>query len=161
MIKSSFLRKIKREGQLELVDPSIEISKSYGIKADNCLRSARILFREKIYENSVSEAYYGMYNTALSLLFRYGIKCENHAGTVLLLKVLFDLEELHIALKKAKKERIDKQYYVKTEDDDTLTEESAKMMIEDAEHFVLELRAFLGRSNEGKIDQVRTSFTNI
>jgi uncharacterized protein (UPF0332 family) len=54
MVKSSFLHKLKKKGQLELVDPSLEISKSYAIKADNCLRSAKILFREGIYENSVS-----------------------------------------------------------------------------------------------------------
>jgi len=66
MIKSSFLSKLKRSKKLKLVEPSDEICKSYLKKADKCLLSAKILFENKLYENSVSESYYAMYNSLTS-----------------------------------------------------------------------------------------------
>mgnify|MGYP001563918970 CR=1 FL=1 len=89
MIKPSFLDKLKKEGKLELVEPSEEMCSSYLEKSDNCLKSARLLFQNNLYENSISMAYYTMYNSLSALFFKIGIKCENHAGSILLFKKLF------------------------------------------------------------------------
>ena len=94
MKKLNFLDKLKKEKKLELVDESKEISDSYILKSDNCLRSAKVLFKEKLYENAVSEAYYAMYNSVLSLFFRCGIKCENHTASIILLDKLFHLNDV-------------------------------------------------------------------
>tara|TARA_Y100000310_G_C20387259_1_gene671036 strand:- start:217 stop:702 length:486 start_codon:yes stop_codon:yes gene_type:complete len=155
MTKLNFLHKLKKKGQLELVDTSQEISQSYSLKSKNCLRAAKILYKEEIYESTITEAYYAMYNSALSLLFLYGIKSENHTGTIALLKLIFEIEKAHNLLENAKKERIDKQYYVTTEEDKDIIRESAKRMIEDTELFVLELRTVLSRTNQDKIEQIR------
>src|SRR3989338_649708 len=105
MIKPSSLDKLKKEGKLELVEPSEEICKSYIEKSDNCLKSAKLLLQHSLYENSVSMSYYAMYNALTALLFKTGIKCENHAGSIILLKKLFGRMDLFKIISFAKKER--------------------------------------------------------
>jgi uncharacterized protein (UPF0332 family) len=112
MKKLSFLNKLKKEGKLTLVEPSEEICSSYLEKADNCLKSAKLLLQNDLYENSISMSYYTMYNSLVSLLFKIGIKCENHTGSILVFKKLFGRIDLFKIISFAKEERIDKQYYV-------------------------------------------------
>ncbi|PIN77044.1 DNA-binding protein, partial [Candidatus Woesearchaeota archaeon CG10_big_fil_rev_8_21_14_0_10_34_12] len=114
MKETSFLRKLKKEGKIGLVEPSEEMRASYSIKAENCLKSAKILFQNQLYENSTSEAYYCIYNSLLSLLFKIGIKSENHSASIVLFKEIFDKPELTKIISWAKNERIDKQYYVES-----------------------------------------------
>ena len=81
-------------------------------------------------------SYYARYNLLLALLFKAGIKCENHSGSILLLKLLFEKSELYKIISDAKKERIDKQYYVITEKDE-ITGNIAEELLTDAEGFLL------------------------
>src|SRR3989338_8160837 len=112
MKELTFLKKLKRKGVIELVESSEEMKYSYLIKADNCLKSAKILFQSQLYENSTSEAYYGMYNSLLSLLFKIGIKSENHSASIILFDKLFANKDLVKIVSWAKEERIDKQCYL-------------------------------------------------
>ena len=96
------------EGKLLLVEPSNEISGSYLGKADNCLRSAQILLDSDLYENSVSMSYYAMYNSLTALLFKVGVKCENHAGSIIVFRELFGRNDLYRKIFFAKKERIER-----------------------------------------------------
>ena len=146
-----FLRKLSKEGKLKIVEPSDNISKSYTIKSDNCLRAAKVLQKEGLYENSVSEAYYSMYNSVISLMFKCGIRCENHSAAIIILNEIFDMNELKGKLSSAKKERIDKQYYVADPESAKITEEVSAKMVKDAEDFVLNLKFFLGRIKTGEI----------
>ena len=84
MKNNNFLIKLKGEGKLELVEISEEIFYAYQEKSKNCLSSAKILLTNNLYENSVTMSYYAMYNSLLSLLFKTGIKCENHTASILL-----------------------------------------------------------------------------
>ena len=147
----SFLKRLNKEGKLKLVEPSAEISKSYLIKSDNCLKSASVLYKEKLYENSVAEAYYSMYNAVLSLLFRCGIKCESHSAAILILGEIFGMDDLKGKLSFAKKERIDKQYYVSDPESIRVTEEANEKMLADAEDFALRIKSFLGRIKTGEV----------
>ena len=103
--------RLKNEGKLEIVEPSDEIAASYLQKSDSHFESAKILLTSDKLEESVSMAYYGMYHSLLALLFKCGIKCENHAASILLLKEVFNENNLVKEISFAKKERIDKQYY--------------------------------------------------
>ena len=94
MTRSDFLKKLRAEGSLEMVEPSVVIHESYMDKAADCLKSAEILIREGLYENSVSMSYYAMYNSLTALLRLSGIKCENHAGCIRLLEEVFKQKEL-------------------------------------------------------------------
>lgn len=92
---NKFIDKLKKEEKLELVEPSEDICASYSEKSDNCLKSAKLLLQNGLFENSIGMSYYAMYNLLLALLFRAGIKCENHAGSIILLKLLFQEDDLH------------------------------------------------------------------
>ncbi len=152
-----FLNKIKKEGKLELIDPSEEITDSYIKKAESHFESAKILFASEKFEESVSMAYYGMYHSLLALLFKCGIKSENHTASIILLKELFNEYKLAKEIEFGKKERIDKQYYVDFE----LTKLDCKEMISKTENFILEIKMIIKNLNNEKISILRNKLEDI
>lgn len=158
MKKSGFLNKLKKDGKLELVEPSEEICSSYLDKADKCLKSARLLLQNNLYENSISMSYYVMYNSLIALFFKIGIKCENHSGSILLFKKLFDRIDLFKIISFAKKERIDKQYYVASKQNSFLTKESAQDMLSKAEEFIVQMKLLIKSLNYEEMGRLRKEF---
>ncbi|MEA3329850.1 MAG: HEPN domain-containing protein [Nanoarchaeota archaeon] len=156
-----FLKKLKKTGKLELVESSDEMKSSYLIKAENCLKSSKILFQNELYENSTSEAYYCIYNSLLALLFKVGIKSENHSASIILLEKLFGNKELAKIALWAKEERIDKQYYVETQQIIKATKESCNEMILKAEDFLLKMKIIINQLNNNKVGQIRESFKEL
>lgn len=157
---NKFLNKLKKEGKLEAVEPSEDICNSYSEKSANCFKSAKLLLQNNLYENSIGQSYYAMYNQLLALLFRVGIKCENHGGSILLLRLLFDENVLHKLISDAKKERIDKQYYVTAEKNE-ITKEIADELLNNAEEFVLKMKLVIKNLNNDRIEEVRRKFVAI
>ena len=157
MKRSNFLNKLKEEEKLELVEPSEDVCESYLEKSANCFASAKLLFENNLYENSVSMAYYAMYNLLIALLFKSGIKSENHSGSILLLKLLFDKKDLFKFISNAKRERIDKQYYVTTEKDE-ITKEASQELLVDAEDFVVKMRLVIENLSNEDVNEVRENF---
>jgi len=104
-----FLRKLHSENKLDFVEPSDDISSDYVKKSANSLRAAKLLRDQNLFEESVSMAYYSMYHILTALLYKVGVKCENHTGSIILLKELFHIDNSEISF--AKTERVDKQYY--------------------------------------------------
>ncbi len=160
MKKNKFLSKLRKEEKIELVEPSSEICDSYLEKSKNCLTSAGLLFKNDLYENSVGMSYYAMYNSLIAFLFRVGIKSENHSGSILLLKLLFDEAELFKIISNAKEERIDKQYYVTTEKDD-LTKEPTQELLADAEDFVLKIKVIISNIAGEYAENMREKFRGL
>jgi|SRR3989344_7159115 len=154
---NKFLSKLKKEKKLELVESSSNICKSYSDKSANCFKSAKVLLQNNLYENSVGMSYYAMYNQLTALLFMVGIKCENHAGSILLLKILFDEKELFKLISDAKNERIDKQYYVTT-DKDEISKEIADELLKNAEDFVVKMKLFIKKLNTDSVSEIRKKF---
>ncbi len=161
MKRTNFLNKLKKEKKLELVEPSEEIKFSYLKKAEDCFESAKILLQNNLYENSISEAYYCMYNSLLALLFNVGIKSDNHSASIILLDKLFNVSELSKIISFAKEERIDKQYRVELQQKFKATEESCKEMISKAENFLIKIRLLLTNLNNENISSIRKSFQNL
>ncbi len=157
---NKFLNKLKKENKLELVEISEDICTSYSEKSANCLKSAKLLLQNNLYDNSIGQSYYAMYNVLLALLFRVGIKCENHSGSILLLKLLFSENDLYTLISDAKKERIDKQYYVTTEKDE-ITREIANELLINAEDFVLKMKVIIKNLNNDSIEELRENFKAI
>lgn len=149
MKKSSFLSRLKTDGKIQLVEPSEEIVQSYLNKSESYLGSAKILLENNRLEESVSMAYYSMYYILTALLFKNGIKCENHSASIILLNKLFGVDNSKILF--AKKERIGKQYYVNFH----ITKEEAKDMIKTAEEFSKELIDFISKLNTASIKKYR------
>lgn len=161
MKKSNFLSKLKQKEALKIVEPSEEISKSYLIKSDKCIQVAKLAYEAGIYENAVSEAYYSVYNTVMSLFFKCGIKCENHSGAVLLIKDLFKLENLYSILSEFKKDRIDNQYYVSIIDAEPIHKEKCDERIKTAQEFNAKLRVYIGKITNQEINKIREEFQEI
>jgi len=150
-----FLNKLKKEEKLKLVELSEEITTSYIEKSESNLSSAKILLENNKLEESIALTYYSMYNILIALFFRIGIKCENHAGSIILMKIIFDLDNSDI--ESAKKERIDKQYYT----DFKIAKEDVSKAIENAENFNSKLLDFISRLNKNDIDEYREKFKEL
>ena len=161
MKELTFLKSLKRKRIIELIESSEEMKLSYLVKAENCLKSAKILFQNQLYENSTSEAYYCMYNSLLSLFFKIGIKSENHSASIILFNRLFENKELVKTILWAKGERIDKQYYVETQQIVKVTKESCNEMILKAEDFLVKMKLIISELNNEKVYSVRKSFKDM
>jgi len=158
MKKSNFLDRLRRERKLELIEASEEIKESYLIKANNCFKSAKILYQNRLYENSVSEAYYAMYNCLLALLHKTGIKAENHSASIILLKEFFKERDLAKSISFAKEERIDKQYYVESEQKQEMIRKSCSDMVSKAEDFIINMRIVIDKINNEDMSRIRANF---
>ena len=79
MKKINFLNRVIKEKKLRLVEPSEELKKSYINKSKSSLDSAKLLFDNLKMEESVFLNYYSMYHLLTALLYKVGIKCENHS----------------------------------------------------------------------------------
>jgi uncharacterized protein (UPF0332 family) len=161
MKKLAFLKKLRKEGKLKFTKPSENMSKSYLEKAENCFKSAKILFKNSLYENSVSEAYYCIYNSLLSLLFRIGIKSENHSGSIIIFEELFNKDNLTKIAFWAKEERIDKQYYTESQQKSTINKDFSQSFISDAEDFLFELKQIIDDLSLKEIEEKRKLFLNL
>jgi len=161
MKRVRFLSRLRKEGKLELVEPSEEMKESYLKKSHNCLKSAKILLQNDLYENSVTEAYYSMYNSLLALLYKIGIKSVNHSASIILLKKLFKARDLLLLISSAKEERIDKQYYIESEQRHKVTEASCSDMIVKAEDFTVGVRLLIERTNNEDMNRVRDEFREL
>ena len=149
MKKQGFLSKLYREGKIQIVEPSTQVEEAYRKKSESYLISAKILFDNGRLEETVSMAYYSMYYMVLALLFKTGIKCENHSGAMILLENLYGIDNTRIVA--AKRDRIDKQYYV----DFAITAEDVRDSIEEAEMFCADLLDYTERLHQGDISRLR------
>jgi len=57
MKKLDFLRKLKQEGKLKLVEPSEEVKQAYLQKSSSFIDSAKLLLKNKKLEEAISLAY--------------------------------------------------------------------------------------------------------
>ena len=100
-------------------------------------------------------AYYSMYYMVIALLFRTGIKCENHSAAAILLEELYGID--NTPMERAKEERIDKQYYV----DISVTREDVEELIDLAEDFNAGIMDYTERMKNRDIDTVRLRFSEM
>ncbi len=150
-----FVRELQRQGKVKLIQGSLDVSLSYAQKSKNSYKAAKILFKQGLIEESISMSYYSMYNKLLSLLYRVGIKSENHSFSINLLKGIFGFENKQIIF--AKKERIDKQYYPNFK----LTNNDAKNLIDIAEEFNAELDLFIDKISIEELKSYRTKLKEL
>lgn len=157
MKRIQFLTKMIKEGKLQLVNPSENISYSYLSKSDSNLESAKILLKSDKLEESISLSYYSMYHCLLALLFKHGIKSENHTASIILLRELFKEKDLADIIGLAKKERIDKQYYIDFE----VTRDDCEDMIKKTEKFTIKCKILIKKLDNDKIENIRKEFKNL
>ena len=161
MKRLKFLNKLYKERKVELIEPSDEVKESYLEKASNCLQSARILLPHKLYENVIIDAYYTMYDALLALLFKVGIKSENHLASIIFLEELFKEKELAKIILESKDERIDKQSYVKTEKTKEITKEAVEHFIVKAEAFLVKIKIVIEKLTNNDLSRIKSDFEDL
>lgn len=155
MKKINFLKKLSKEDKLKSIELSEEIKNSYIEKSESNLISAKILLENNRLEESVSLAYYSMYHILTALFFAAGIKCENHTGSIILLKDIFNIDNKEISF--AKSERIDKQYYTNFH----INKQEVIETIQKAEIFRKKLFDFISKLNTEKINAYKSKFNEL
>src|SRR3989338_2579947 len=147
MKKINFLIKLHKEEKLQEIESSDEIKEAYLQRSNESLSSAKALLKIGNLKDAVALAYYSMYHCLLAALYKIGIKCENHAASIILLKEVFGIDNAKIS--KAKSERSDKQYYV----DFAVNKQEAFNSIKIAEEFITEMANLIATLNKEKIEQ--------
>lgn len=155
MTKTNFLNKLNKEGKLEIVEPSEEMKESYILKSESNIVSSKILLNNNKLEESVGLAYYSMYHLLTALLFKAGIKSENHSASIILLKEVYGQDNKDIF--EAKAERLDKQYYV----DFVITKKDVEDTIKKAEIFNSKMIDFISKVNNEDIKNYRKRFIEL
>lgn len=89
---------------------------------------------------------------ALSLLYKAGIKSENHIGTILLLEDLFQINIENI--KQAKKDRVDRQYYT----DFLATKRDVEDGIMIAQEFNAQIKTIIDTIKQSELENKKTLF---
>lgn len=143
------------EGKLKIKEPNEIVAAAYSQKAQKSLLSVKAVKKIGNLEDAVAFSYYAMYHSVLALLFRIGIKCENHTAAIQLLKEVFGRDNVQIM--NAKKERIDKQYYVGF----SITEEETDEAIAKAEEFLASMKEFLDHLTIQEIELYRKKAINV
>ena len=155
MIKLGFLAKLRKNGVIGLVEPSEEIKQSYIDKSTSNIDSAKILLKNNKLEESVALSYYSMYHFVTALFCKAGIKSENHNATIQMLKDIFGIDNKEIA--SAKKERLDKQYYVNFK----ISKEEVTEAIKKAEIFNAFMNDFISKISNEEINKAREKFNTL
>ena len=94
-------------------------------------------------------------------LLRVGVKSENHSASIILLKKLFEEEDLYKIISSAKEERIDKQYYVQSKQAEKITKDSCQELILKTENFLIKLKILMNKIISGEISSIRKSFEEL
>ena len=149
MKKTDFLTKLFYEKKIQLVEPSENLKNAYLKRSDESLRSSKLLADAGNLNDSIALTYYSMYHSVLALFYRVGLKSENHIASIELLKGIFGVDTRE--LERAKRERIDNQYYV----DFHITKDATFEMIKIAESFNLEIIDFIDKLKEKEIIEFR------
>lgn len=150
-----FLRKLHKQQVLKIKEPNNTVATAYLEKAQTTLISAKTVMNIGDLGNAVGLAYSAMYYSALALLFHVGIKCENHTAVIILLNEIFGLDNKPIEI--AKKERIDKQYYV----DFSITKQETKETIVMAEEFLVQMNDFNSKISNQELINYRSKIKKI
>ena len=132
--------------------PRREIKQSYIKKSSSNVDSAKILLKNNKLEESVALAYYSMYHFVIALFFKSGIKSENHNATIQMLKDIFGIDNNEISY--AKKERMDKQYYVNFD----ISKQEVIEAIKKAEIFNSFMNNFISKITNEEIKRARKQF---
>lgn len=157
MERIGFLRKLKKRKLISLVKPSENLEKAHLELSEKFFLSAELLLKNNFLESATSDFYYSMYHLLLALLFKCGIKSENHNASIYFLDYLFGRKDLCEVILSAKRERIDKQYYPKTK----IAKNEVEGLMERAKFFNLEIRKLMDSISQEDIKELRGKFMQI
>ena len=130
---------------LKIVDPNERLSKSYLEQAKSSLLRAEKDLDDKDFLWATVAIYYTKYYSLYSFLQRIGVKCENHACSILATTLLLG-EDKTKTINQHKGKRIDAQYYMKVDQENKIRE-----MLQEAKLFVSMFDEIVSKLTENEI----------
>jgi len=120
----------KLKDGIKIIEPNERLSKSYFEQAKSSLLRAEKDLNDKDFLWATVAIYYSEYYALYSFLQRIGVKCENHACSILATTLLLG-EDKTKTINQHKGKRIDAQYYMKVGQ-----ENKVRLMLQEAKAFV-------------------------
>ncbi|HLD57210.1 MAG TPA: HEPN domain-containing protein [archaeon] len=138
---------------LKIVDPNERLSKSYLEQAKSSLLRAEKDLDDKDFLWATVAIYYAEYYALYSFLQRIGVKCENHACSILATTLLLG-EDKTKTINQHKGKRIDAQYYMKVDQENKIRE-----MLQEAKIFVSMFDETVSKLTENEIKIYRENIS--
>jgi len=120
----------KLKDGIKIIEPNERLSKSYFEQAKSSLLRAEKDLNDKDFLWATVAIYYSEYYALYSFLQRIGVKCENHACSILATTLLLG-EDKTKTINQHKGKRIDAQYYMKVGQENKI-----RLMLQEAKAFV-------------------------
>src|SRR3989344_3640985 len=139
----------KLKDGLKIVEPNEILSKSYLEQAKSSLLRAEKDLNDKDFLWATVAIYYAEYYALYSFLQRIGVKCENHACSILATSVLLG-EDKTRTINLHKDKRIDAQYYMKVDQ-----EIKIRAMLQEAKIFISSFDELVSNLSENNIKSYR------
>jgi uncharacterized protein (UPF0332 family) len=139
----------KLKDGIKIVEPNERLSKSYLEQAKSSLLRAEKDLNDNDFLWATVTIYYAEYYALYSFLQRIGIKCENHACSILATGFLLGEDKIRI-INQHKDKRIDAQYYIKVDQ-----ESKIRMMLQEAKLFLSEFDNIISNTAEKDIKTYR------
>ena len=143
----------KLKDGLKVVEPNERLSKSYLEQAKSSLLRAEKDLNDKDFLWATVAIYYAEYYALYSFLQKMGVKCENHACSILAVAFLLG-EGKTKTINLHKDKRIDAQYYMKVDQ-----EINIKTMLQEAKMFVADFDEVVSNFSEEDIKQYRENIS--
>ena len=138
---------------LKVVEPNERLSKSYLEQAKSSLLRAEKDLNDRDFLWATVAIYYAEYYALYSFLQKIGVKCENHACSILAVAFLLG-EDKTKTINLHKNKRIDAQYYMKVDQ-----EIKIKSMLQEAKMFVADFDEVVSNLSEGDIKRHRENIS--
>ena len=138
---------------LKIVEPNERLSKSYLEQAKSSLLRAEKDLNDKDLLWSTVAIYYAEYYALYSFLQKIGIKCENHACSILVTSFLLG-EDKTKTINEHKDKIIDAQYYMRVDQ-----EAKIRVMLQEAKAFVSDFDGINSKLNNEEIKKYRESIS--
>jgi uncharacterized protein (UPF0332 family) len=134
---------------LKVMEPNERLAKTYLDEATASLARAEKNFADGDLLWATVVVYYAEYYALYAFLQRIGVKCENHACSILAATVLLG-EEFTKTINSHRGKRIDAQYYMRVG-----KEQEVSTMLKDAKIFVSIFDELVSNLNKTQIEQHR------
>ena len=139
----------KLKDGLRMAEPNERLSRLYLEQAKSSLLRAEKDLDDKDLLWATVTIYYAEYYALYSFLQRIGVKCENHACSILAVSFLLGEDRTKI-INQHKDKRVDAQYYMKVDQ-----EIKVGMMLQEAKTFVSNFDETVSNLNEKEISMYR------
>jgi len=151
----------KQRKGIRLIEPNENLAKAYIAKAKGSLHTMDAALQINETDWVITTAYYARYFALYALLMKLGIKSEIHDCSIAIARLLAKHGILHQNLvsdiSKAKQTRIESQYYVKLE----LEQTKIRKNVKSAHKFLLEIEKTLENITTTQIKDIRTHLNRI